>query len=83
MSTGPNPYQPALNLEHETVGGWILFFCISLSVLRPVIGGFQVFLAASAFDWSGANFLGRLIYCSAMGVELGVIGFGLVAGKAL
>lgn len=50
MSTGPNPYQPALNLEHETVGGWMLFFCISLCVLRPVIGGFQIYRAASAFD---------------------------------
>lgn len=80
MPPRANAYQRAIDVDYETVGGWMLFFCISMCVLRPVVGGFQIYLEVSAFAWKEANFPGRLLFASAVGVELSVIAFGLVAG---
>ena len=83
MPASSNPYQRAVDLTYETVGGWMLFLCIALSLLRPTIGGFQIYLEASAFGWAQANFVSRAIFVSALGIEVGIIAFGIVAGIAL
>lgn len=61
----------------------MLFFCISMAVIRPVVGSFQIYLEAAAFTWDQANFLGRVLFAAAIGLELSVMMFGLVAGILL
>ncbi len=83
MAPGANADERALDVDYESVGGWMLFLCISMAVIRPVAGSLQIYLEAAAFTWAQASFLGRVLFASAVGLELSVITFALVAGISL
>jgi len=80
----PLPTEAAVQPEYQGVGGWLLFFCISLTVLGPLltvaslITGFGI--SAEAFR----EFPGLLVMLIIDTVlSLGIAGFGLYAGLQL
>ena len=83
MSVRTNPYQRATALPYESVGGWMLLLCIALCVIRPVMGGFTIYVEAAKFSWAQSNFFGRSIFVWALAIEIALILFGVVAGAAL
>ena len=83
MTARTNAYSRAAALPYESVGGWMLLLCIALCVIRPVIGGFTIYLEAAKFSWGASNFFGRSIFVWALSIEVALILFGVVAGIAL
>jgi hypothetical protein len=66
------------------VGGWLLFFCLQMLVLNPLVVGLQVLLELSAAAAAGvlSSPLGRVVLIDSA-VRLALLAWGVTCGVAL
>jgi hypothetical protein len=78
----PAPYQQ-VQQRYTSVGGWLLFFCISLTIIAPLFRVIEVLADIGAVvNFSGAPLIQFALLFDAL-LNLGVIGICIYAGVHL
>lgn len=78
------PPEVPVQIEYQGVRGWLLFFCVNLTVLGPLLTTVSVasgFAASREYFKDYPGFLAMMIIDAILG--LGITGYGLFAGIQL
>jgi len=72
------PCQTAIDVSPKGVGGWLLFFCVGLTILAPVFSAYQIITGWSAFEDTDPAFRMVIVFEDTASVLL--VAFGVYVG---